>query len=203
MAAKFAHPDRPVIALVGDGAMQMNGIAALITIARYCSAMDRPAARRLRAAQQRPQPGHLGAAGDGRRPEVRRLPDAARLRLRRATRAARAARRAASTAPRTSVPAWDECAGRRPARGAGVRDRPEVPPLPPHVRFEQAKGMARRRCTATRATPRVHQAGSQAEGQQYCAEDGELMSRPHRGTFRRGAHRSAALGGDRGRARCR
>jgi pyruvate dehydrogenase (quinone) len=33
--AKFAHPDRPVIALVGDGAMQMNGINELITIAHY------------------------------------------------------------------------------------------------------------------------------------------------------------------------
>jgi pyruvate dehydrogenase (quinone) len=33
--AKFAHPDRPVIALVGDGAMQMNGINELITIAKY------------------------------------------------------------------------------------------------------------------------------------------------------------------------
>jgi pyruvate dehydrogenase (quinone) len=31
--AKFAHPDRPVFALVGDGAMQMNGISELITIA--------------------------------------------------------------------------------------------------------------------------------------------------------------------------
>ena len=31
IAAKFAYPDRPVIALVGDGAMQMNGIAELIT----------------------------------------------------------------------------------------------------------------------------------------------------------------------------
>ena len=28
-------PDRPVIALVGDGAMQMNGMAELLTIARY------------------------------------------------------------------------------------------------------------------------------------------------------------------------
>src|SRR5215471_11248195 len=35
IAAKFAHPDRPVIALVGDGAMQMNGLAELITIAKY------------------------------------------------------------------------------------------------------------------------------------------------------------------------
>ena len=34
LAAKINHPDRPVIALVGDGAMQMNGINSLITIAR-------------------------------------------------------------------------------------------------------------------------------------------------------------------------
>ncbi|MFC5478725.1 thiamine pyrophosphate-requiring protein [Massilia suwonensis] len=33
-AAKLAHPDRPVIALVGDGAMQMNGMNGLITMAR-------------------------------------------------------------------------------------------------------------------------------------------------------------------------
>lgn len=33
IAAKFAYPDRAVIALVGDGAMQMNGINELITIA--------------------------------------------------------------------------------------------------------------------------------------------------------------------------
>src|SRR5256885_5090286 len=35
IGAKFAHPDRPAIALVGDGAMQMNGLAELITIKRY------------------------------------------------------------------------------------------------------------------------------------------------------------------------
>src|SRR5438067_1819495 len=35
IAAKFAHPTKPVIALVGDGAMQMNGINELITIAKY------------------------------------------------------------------------------------------------------------------------------------------------------------------------
>jgi pyruvate dehydrogenase (quinone) len=33
LAAKYAYPDRPVIALLGDGAMQMNGINALISIA--------------------------------------------------------------------------------------------------------------------------------------------------------------------------
>jgi pyruvate dehydrogenase (quinone) len=35
IAAKFSYPGRPVIALVGDGAMQMNGLAELITISKY------------------------------------------------------------------------------------------------------------------------------------------------------------------------
>ncbi|RMI31297.1 thiamine pyrophosphate-requiring protein [Nocardia stercoris] len=35
IGAKFAHPERPVIALVGDGAMQMNGLAELLTAMRY------------------------------------------------------------------------------------------------------------------------------------------------------------------------
>jgi pyruvate dehydrogenase (quinone) len=35
IAAKFAFPDRPVIALVGDGAMQMNNMAELITVSKY------------------------------------------------------------------------------------------------------------------------------------------------------------------------
>ena len=35
IGAKFGHPDRPAIAFVGDGAMQMNGLAELITIKRY------------------------------------------------------------------------------------------------------------------------------------------------------------------------
>jgi len=34
-AAKFAFPQRPALALVGDGAMQMLGINALITVAKY------------------------------------------------------------------------------------------------------------------------------------------------------------------------
>jgi pyruvate dehydrogenase (quinone) len=34
IAAKLAYPDRPLVALLGDGAMQMNGIAELITVSR-------------------------------------------------------------------------------------------------------------------------------------------------------------------------
>ncbi|GAB3693637.1 thiamine pyrophosphate-requiring protein [Saccharopolyspora tripterygii] len=40
--AKFAHPDRPVIALVGDGAMQMNGINELITIGQHWREWEDP-----------------------------------------------------------------------------------------------------------------------------------------------------------------
>ncbi|MFF9571585.1 thiamine pyrophosphate-requiring protein [Streptomyces sp. NPDC014685] len=42
IGAKFAHPDRPALALVGDGAMQMNGMAELITVAKYWSRWQDP-----------------------------------------------------------------------------------------------------------------------------------------------------------------
>ncbi|MEU0529018.1 thiamine pyrophosphate-requiring protein [Amycolatopsis tolypomycina] len=35
IGAKFAYPDRPVIAFVGDGAFQMNGMNEMITVKRY------------------------------------------------------------------------------------------------------------------------------------------------------------------------
>ena len=35
LASKFVHPDRPVVACVGDGAMQMNGNNLLISVARF------------------------------------------------------------------------------------------------------------------------------------------------------------------------
>ncbi|MBV8788511.1 MAG: thiamine pyrophosphate-requiring protein [Mycobacterium sp.] len=42
IGAKFANPQRPVIAFSGDGAMQMNGMAELITIKRYWQQWDDP-----------------------------------------------------------------------------------------------------------------------------------------------------------------
>jgi pyruvate dehydrogenase (quinone) len=42
LAAKLNYPDRPVVALVGDGAMQMNGISALITVAQRYRAWSDP-----------------------------------------------------------------------------------------------------------------------------------------------------------------
>jgi len=42
IAAKFAFPGQVAIALVGDGAMQMNGINELITISKYWKEWDDP-----------------------------------------------------------------------------------------------------------------------------------------------------------------
>ena len=42
IAAKFAHPGRPVVAMVGDGAMQMNNMAELITVSKYWQQWEDP-----------------------------------------------------------------------------------------------------------------------------------------------------------------
>ena len=96
IAAKFAYPDRPVIAMVGDGAMQMNGNNGLITIAKYWKEWSDPRLIVLRAEQPRPEPGDVGAAGDGGRSEVRGVAEPAAMfayaAVRRDARARRASR---------------------------------------------------------------------------------------------------------------
>ncbi len=42
IAAKFAHPDRPVVTFVGDGAMQMSNMAELLTVAKYWRKWSNP-----------------------------------------------------------------------------------------------------------------------------------------------------------------
>jgi pyruvate dehydrogenase (quinone) len=142
LAAKFAHPNRPVIAAIGDGAMQMIGINALIDIARYHAEW---ADQRLVICvlhnddlnqvtwEQRVM------SGDPKLEASQVLPDFDY---------AGYARLIGLHGVRVDDPdgvgaAWDEClnAG-RPAVLEVITD-PEVPPLPPHIRFEQAKGMAR------------------------------------------------------------
>lgn len=39
IAARFAYPDHPVVAFVGDGAFQMNGMNEMITVKRYAERM--------------------------------------------------------------------------------------------------------------------------------------------------------------------
>jgi pyruvate dehydrogenase (quinone) len=140
IAAKFAHPTRPVFALVGDGAMQMNGINELITIAKY---HERWADQRLIILvlnnrdlnqvtwEQRAMSGDPKFEGSQDLPDFPYAQYAEMLGLKgiRVEDADRVAE------------AWDEAlASDRPVVYEAVTD-PEVPPLPPHITLEQAKAL--------------------------------------------------------------
>jgi pyruvate dehydrogenase (quinone) len=138
IAAKFTHPNRPALALVGDGAMQMNGMAELITAAKY---YDRWADPRLVVLvlnnrdlnqvtwEQR------AMEGDPKNPLTQTIPD---------VRYADFARMIGLEGVRIESPdridaAWEEAfAADRPFVIDAVVD-PEMPPLPPHITLEQAK----------------------------------------------------------------
>jgi pyruvate dehydrogenase (quinone) len=141
LAAKMAFPQRPVIACLGDGAMQMLGINALIDIARYHDRWSGPLAIVVL------NNGDLNQvtweqrvlAGDAKMQTTQDLPpfDFAAY-----------ARQLGLEGIRVEAPdevgaAWDRALG---ADGPAVIDvvtDPEVPPLPPHIRMEHAQGFAR------------------------------------------------------------
>jgi pyruvate dehydrogenase (quinone) len=140
IAAKFAHPDRPAVALVGDGAMQMNGMAELITAAKYRDRWSDPRLvvlvlnnRDLNQVtwEQR------AMEGDPKNPATQTIPD---------VRYADFARMIGLDGLRIEKPeaidaAWEEAfAADRPFVIDAVVD-PEVPPLPPHITLEQAKSL--------------------------------------------------------------
>jgi pyruvate dehydrogenase (quinone) len=138
IAAKFSHPHRPVVALVGDGAMQMNNMAELITIAKYwrqwsdhrlmvCVFNNEDLNQvtweqrvmegdpKFNASQQIPNvPYHRFAELIGLKGIYVDRPDALGA-------------------------AWDEAlAADRPVV-LEVKTDPEVPPLPPHITLEEAE----------------------------------------------------------------
>jgi pyruvate dehydrogenase (quinone) len=142
LAAKFAFPERPVIASLGDGAMQMLGNAALVDIAHYSERWSNKQCiivvlnnKDLNQVtwEQRVM------AGDPRLDASQVLPDfnfawyANGLGLK----GIRVER------PDDVGPAWDEAlAADVPVVYEAITD-PEVPPLPPHIRFEQAQKLAK------------------------------------------------------------
>jgi pyruvate dehydrogenase (quinone) len=141
IGAKFAHPDRPVVALVGDGAMQMNGMAELITIARYQSLWSDPrcVVCVFHNNDLNQVTWELRAMGGAPKfEESQSLPDVSYAEF------ARSLGLEAITVddPDDLGPAWDRMlAADRPAV-LDVRCDPEVPPIPPHATFEQAKSAA-------------------------------------------------------------
>jgi pyruvate dehydrogenase (quinone) len=141
VAAKFAYPDRPVIACLGDGAFQMLGVNALIDVARY---RERWSNQQLvilvlnnRDLNQVTWEQRV-LAGDPKLDASQVLPDFPY---------ARYAELIGLGGIRVDDPeqigdAWDDAlASDRPVLIEAVTD-PEVPPLPPHIQFEQAKKLA-------------------------------------------------------------
>jgi pyruvate dehydrogenase (quinone) len=142
IAAKFAYPDRVAIALVGDGAMQMNGLNELITIAKYWRRWSDPRLvvlvlnnRDLNQVtwEQRVMEGDPKFEASQDVPDLDYAHFAEQLGV--------GGRRVES--PDQIGSAWDEAlAADRPYVLDVVTD-PEVPPLPPHITFEEAKMFTR------------------------------------------------------------
>jgi pyruvate dehydrogenase (quinone) len=141
IAAKFAHPDRPVIALVGDGAMQMNGINGLITIEKYWREWSDPRLIILVLYnhdlnqvtwEQRAFSGDPKFEGSQDLPDFPFAHYAELLGLAGVTMAR----------PEEIEPGWRAAlAADRPVVVEAHTD-PEVPPLPPHITFDQARSYA-------------------------------------------------------------
>ncbi|HEY3684115.1 MAG TPA: thiamine pyrophosphate-requiring protein [Streptosporangiaceae bacterium] len=141
IGAKFAHPDRPAIALVGDGAMQMNGLAELLTVRRY---QDEWVDKRLVVCvlhnndlnqvtwEMRAMSGAPKFAPSQELPEVSY---------------AAVARQIGITAIEVDDPerlgaAWDAALAADGPCVLDVRCDPDVPPIPPHAEFAQMKDAA-------------------------------------------------------------
>jgi pyruvate dehydrogenase (quinone) len=141
IAAKFTHPDRPAIALVGDGAMQMNGNSELITIAKYWQQWSDPRLVILVLNntdlnqvtwEQRVLEGDPKLEASQDIPEF----DYARYAEHCGLRGIRMEK------PEDVGPGWDEAlSADRPVVIDAIVD-PTVPPLPPHIRMDQAKAFA-------------------------------------------------------------
>jgi pyruvate dehydrogenase (quinone) len=142
IGAKFGNPDRPVIVFAGDGAMQMNGLAELITIKHYWQDWGDP---RLIVAvlhnddlnqvtwEMRAMEGAPKFAESQTLPDVDYAAFAASLGLQGIN----------VSKPGDVGSAWDRAlAADRPTL-LDVRVDPSIPPIPPHATFEQAKATAR------------------------------------------------------------
>ncbi|MEV4582832.1 thiamine pyrophosphate-requiring protein [Nonomuraea jabiensis] len=141
IGAKFGFPDRPVIAFVGDGAMQMNGLAELITIKRYVSqwADPRLIVAVLHNNDLNQVTWELRAMGGAPKfEESQTLPDVSYAGFARSL----DLEGIEVEKPEAIGPAWDRAlAADRPVV-LDVHCDPDIPPIPPHTDFEQLKDAA-------------------------------------------------------------
>ncbi|WP_174293031.1 thiamine pyrophosphate-requiring protein [Sphingomonas bacterium] len=139
IAAKFAHPTRPVVALVGDGAMQMNNMAELITVQKYWQRWADPRLivcvfnnRDLNEVtwEQRVM------EGNPRFPTTQDLPDVPYARFAELI----GLKGIYVDTPEALAGAWAAAlAADRPVV-LEVKTDPDVAPFPPHLTIEQVKG---------------------------------------------------------------
>jgi pyruvate dehydrogenase (quinone) len=138
IAAKFAHPDRPVIALVGDGAMQMNNMAELITIAKYFR--EWPDQRLVVCVFNNEDLNQVTweqriINGDPKFEASQDIPNVSYSRFADMI----GLRGIYVEDPATVAPAWEQALASHIPVVLEVKTDPEVPPLPPHITLEQAK----------------------------------------------------------------
>lgn len=138
IAAKFAFPDRVTIALVGDGAFQMNGMNEMITVAKYWREWSDPRLivcvlenRDLNMVtwEQRVMAGDPKFDASQKVPGFRYDEYAESLGL----------RGICVDDPSKIGKAWDAALSADRPCVVSFRTDPEVPPLPPHITPEQAK----------------------------------------------------------------
>ena len=142
IGAKWAHPDRPGIAFVGDGAMQMNNMAELITVAKYWQQWTDP--RLIVAVLHNDDLNQvtweLRAMGDSPKfVASQSLPDVDYAAF---------ARGLGLNGENIDDSeqlggAWDRALSADRPTVLDVRCDPDVPPIPPHATFAQAKSLVK------------------------------------------------------------
>jgi len=141
IGAKFGHPGRPVIVFEGDGAMQMNGLAELITIKRYWREWSDP--RLIVAVLHNDDLNQVtwemrAMEGAPKFTESQSLPDVDYA----AFAAGLGFEAIAVDKPDQLGEAWDRALSAGRPAVLDVRTDPSVPPIPPHATFEQVKASA-------------------------------------------------------------
>lgn len=142
IGAKFAQPGRPAIAFEGDGAMQMNGLAELLTIGRYWREWTDP--RLVVAVLHNNDLNQVtwelrALGGTPTFVESQALPDVSYADF------ARAAGLGAITVtePDQLAGAWQTALSADRPYLLDVHCDPDVPPIPPHATLQQMTDVAK------------------------------------------------------------
>jgi pyruvate dehydrogenase (quinone) len=141
IAAKFAYPDRPVIAFVGDGAFQMNGMNELLTVKRYHERW--PDQRLIFCVFNNQDLNQVTweqrvLSGDPKYPGSQWLPNFEYARYAELI----GFKGIYCENGEEMGEAWQEALSAGTPVVLEVKVDPEIPPLPPHIRVQQAKKMA-------------------------------------------------------------